>query len=169
VAVCEFKMQKGSGFADYLLFVDGKAVGALEAKPVGFTLSGVMPQAQKYAQGLPESLDAPVRPLPFLYVSTGVETCFAETLDPDVRSRRVFNIHRPESLAERITADPLDKWVRSWGGQLPGETGEQSAVLASGAPAGHAAGRDPESMGKQSGGDPESGSIGRMKRENMSQ
>jgi type I restriction enzyme, R subunit len=33
VAVREFKMASGHGFADYLLFVNGKAVGALEAKP----------------------------------------------------------------------------------------------------------------------------------------
>ncbi|MEM9456822.1 MAG: hypothetical protein AAGF11_21775 [Myxococcota bacterium] len=32
VAIREFKMKRGHGFADYLLFVDGVAVGALEAK-----------------------------------------------------------------------------------------------------------------------------------------
>ncbi len=35
----EFKLEKGHGFADYLLFVDGKAVGVLEAKPAGHTLT----------------------------------------------------------------------------------------------------------------------------------
>lgn len=35
VAVREFKMTSGHGFADYLLFVNGKAIGALEAKPAG--------------------------------------------------------------------------------------------------------------------------------------
>jgi len=34
VAVREAKMASGHGFADYLLFVNGKAVGAIEAKPV---------------------------------------------------------------------------------------------------------------------------------------
>lgn len=38
VAVREFKMVSGHGFADYLLFVKGKAVGALEAKPAGYAL-----------------------------------------------------------------------------------------------------------------------------------
>ena len=37
VAVREFKLTTGHGFADYLLFVDGKAVGVLEAKPEGAT------------------------------------------------------------------------------------------------------------------------------------
>ncbi len=34
VAVREFPMAPGHGFADYLLFVDRQAVGVLEAKPV---------------------------------------------------------------------------------------------------------------------------------------
>lgn len=33
-------MADGHGFAEYLLYVDQQAVGALEAKPVDFTLSG---------------------------------------------------------------------------------------------------------------------------------
>ena len=40
-----------------------------------------------------------VRPLPFLYESTGVETRFTNGLDPEPRSRRVFAFHRPETLA----------------------------------------------------------------------
>jgi len=34
-----------SGFADYLLFVDRRAVGAIEAKPEGTTLGGVDTQS----------------------------------------------------------------------------------------------------------------------------
>ena len=40
VAVREFALTSGYGFADYLLFVDGKAIGVLEAKKEGHTLSG---------------------------------------------------------------------------------------------------------------------------------
>jgi type I restriction enzyme R subunit len=50
VAVREFKLKHGHGYADYLLFVDEKAVGVLEAKPEGFTLLGVEPQAKKYSE-----------------------------------------------------------------------------------------------------------------------
>jgi type I restriction enzyme R subunit len=68
VAVREFKLTAGHGFADYMLFVDGKAVGVLEAKPEGYTLSGVEVQASRYSQGLPAGLDPPRRaaavPLP---------------------------------------------------------------------------------------------------------
>ncbi len=35
VAVREYPLLSGHGFADYLLYADGKAVGVVEAKPVG--------------------------------------------------------------------------------------------------------------------------------------
>ena len=111
VAIREFKMAKGHGFADYLLFVEGHAVGAVEAKPAGHTLTGVEVQAKKYATGLPPALDAPLRPLPFLYLSTGVETRITNLLDPRPRSRRVFNFHRPETLKEWLDAKPLSAWI----------------------------------------------------------
>jgi type I restriction enzyme R subunit len=85
-----------------MLYVDGKAVGVVEAKPVGATLTGVEPQAERYSRGLPADLPAHVRPLPFLYQSTGVETRFTNLLDPEPRSRRVFTFHRPETLAEWV-------------------------------------------------------------------
>src|SRR4030095_14707171 len=37
---------------DYLLFVDGKAIGTVEAKPEGYTLTGVEEQSGKYGKGL---------------------------------------------------------------------------------------------------------------------
>jgi type I site-specific restriction endonuclease len=115
VAVREFKLTPGHGFADYLLFVDGKAVGILEAKPEGHTLSGVEVQAQKYSTGLPTGLNPPVEPLPFLYLSTGAITKFTSLLDPDPRSRRIFQVHQPATLAEWLAADTLDAWVKSAG------------------------------------------------------
>ena len=42
VAVCDFPLK--AGFADYLLFVNRKAVGVVEAKPEGTTLGGVAEQ-----------------------------------------------------------------------------------------------------------------------------
>ena len=89
VAIREFPLEGGNE-ADYLLFVDHQAVGALEAKKEGATLIGVEPQSAKYAAGLPDTIKAPVRPLPFLYESTGVETFFRDARDPQPRSRRVF-------------------------------------------------------------------------------
>ena len=41
VVIREFPLKSGHGFADYLLYVDGKAAGVIEAKKQGVTLSGV--------------------------------------------------------------------------------------------------------------------------------
>lgn len=105
VAVRELIMASGHGPADYLLFVDGKAVGAVEAKPSGTPLAGVESQSAKYAASLPRDLPALVSPLPFLYESTGDETMFADGFDPEPRSRPVVTFHRPETLA---------RWLRHW-------------------------------------------------------
>jgi type I restriction enzyme, R subunit len=116
VAVRELRMAPGHGFTDYLLFVNGKAVGVVEAKPAGYTLTNVELQAGKYATGLPAGLNPPVSPLPFLYLSTGVETRFINGLDPDPKTRAISpnlpHIHRPSTLDEWIRAETLDAWVK---------------------------------------------------------
>jgi type I restriction enzyme, R subunit len=115
VAIRELRLAPGHGQADYLLFVDGKAAGAVEAKKVGESLTQFEVQAEKYATGLPPELPAHVRPLPFLYRSTGVETQFSNGLDPAPRSRRLFTFHRPETLASWLSAEPL--WLPLVNGQ----------------------------------------------------
>ena len=110
VAIREFRMQPEHGFADYLLFLDGQAVGAFEAKPEGFALSGVEPQLRRYSEGLPVELSAAHRPLPFLYLGTGVETRFVNLFDPHPRSRALFAVHRPDTLAEWLAAEPTSAW-----------------------------------------------------------
>jgi type I restriction enzyme R subunit len=106
VALREFPLDGGLGFADYLLYVDGKACGVIEAKKRGATLTGVEAQSGCYAQGLPAALPAWRRPLPFLYESTGVETHFTNRLDPAPRARNVFAFHRAEMLAEWLKLLP---------------------------------------------------------------
>jgi type I restriction enzyme R subunit len=96
----EFALKTGHGHADYLLFVDGQAVGVIEAKPEGTTLTGLERQSGKYGAGLPDVIPALVQPLPFLYESTGVETRFTNQLDPDPRNRPLFAFHRAETLSE---------------------------------------------------------------------
>jgi len=106
VAIREFVLNEGHGFADYLLYVDGKAAGVIEAKKEGATLTGVEIQSARYAQGLPTSLPAWRRPLPFVYESTGAETHFTNGLDPEPRARNVFAFHRPDTLAEWLKLLP---------------------------------------------------------------
>ena len=100
VAIREFPLKAGHGFADYLLYVDGKAAGVIEAKKEGATLSGVEIQSAKYSQGLSDGLPRWRDPLPFAYQSTGVETRFTNGLDPTPRSRSVFAFHKPDLLAD---------------------------------------------------------------------
>lgn len=114
VIVREFPLAGGQGYADYMIFVDGKPVGALEAKPEGYPLRSVEIQTDKYTAGLAYDLSPPVIPLPFRYVSTGTETIFWNHLDPYPRSRDIFQFHRPGTLREWIDAETLPIWTHDW-------------------------------------------------------
>ncbi|HMN12392.1 MAG TPA: type I restriction-modification enzyme R subunit C-terminal domain-containing protein [Bellilinea sp.] len=102
VAVREFQLPAGP--CDYLLFVEGKAAGVIEAKKAGVTLSGVADQSEQYMVKLPPHLAQWSEHLRFGYESTGDETFFRDMCDPRPRSRRVFAFHKPAILLE---------WLRS--------------------------------------------------------
>lgn len=63
VSVREFPVS--TGYADYMLFVDRNAAGALEAKPEGTTLTSAEYQSDKYLCSLPSDLPCFQNPLPF--------------------------------------------------------------------------------------------------------
>ncbi len=114
VAVREFPLN--TGHADYMLYADAKAIGVVEAKPKGHTLTGVETQSGKYLDGLPKTLPNYRLPLPFAYESTGEVMQFTNTLEPDARSRAVFTFHRPEELIRLVK---LDKQVRGHLREMP--------------------------------------------------
>ncbi|TDC96169.1 DEAD/DEAH box helicase [Actinomadura sp. 7K507] len=99
VAVREVTMKAGR--ADYLLYVDRKLAGVIEAKREGADLAAASEQADRYAASLTAGQKrAAWRPeLQFRYASDGGMTWFRNTLDPDSRSREVSFFHRPETLA----------------------------------------------------------------------
>lgn len=101
VAVGEFSVT--TGLADYLLYVDRKACGVLEAKREGVTLTGVEIQSGKYLGALRPGIPAWNSPLPFSYETTGSETRFTDHRDPEPRSRPIFAFHRPAFLLETLT------------------------------------------------------------------
>ncbi|MGC8541882.1 MAG: DEAD/DEAH box helicase family protein, partial [Phycisphaerae bacterium] len=105
-----------TGFADYLLYADGKAIGVVEAKPENHTLMGVETQSAKYTSGLPGNFPAWRLPLPFAYESTGILTRFTNNLDPQPCSREVFSFHRP---AELIRLAELNSQLRAGLQHLP--------------------------------------------------
>ena len=77
-----------TGPCDYLLLVDRRTLGVIEAKKEGTTLSAVAEQSARYASSLPAFLAAGNDgTLPFLYESTGVETFLRDERDPAPRSR----------------------------------------------------------------------------------
>lgn len=90
-----------TGRADYLLYVDAKLVGVIEAKREGVSLGAVDRQSERYASGLDagQRLAAWRTPLPFRYESTAVDTRFTNSLDPVARPRRVFSFHKPTTIA----------------------------------------------------------------------
>jgi hypothetical protein len=60
IALRGFPLKAGHGFADYLLSLDRKTCGVIEAKWEGTTLTGVEVQSEKYSQGLPTLPDPSV-------------------------------------------------------------------------------------------------------------
>lgn len=98
IAVREWPLECGP--VDYLLFVNRKPVGVIEAKKEGTTLSGVAEQSTLYLRSKPKGMPALNKPMRFHYESTGTETFFRDIDDPNSRSRRVFAFHRPETLLD---------------------------------------------------------------------
>ena len=100
VAIREYPTDVGP--ADYVLFVDRKPVGIIEAKreEEGHRLTVAEDQTQGYAAAKLKHINT--EPLPFAYESTGVLTRFTDNRDPKPQSRPVFSFHRPETLQEWI-------------------------------------------------------------------
>ncbi|WP_417889159.1 DEAD/DEAH box helicase family protein [Xanthomarina gelatinilytica] len=98
IAVREYQTDVGP--ADYVLFVNRKPVGIIEAKreDEGHRLTVVEEQSANYANAKLKYLNND--PLPFVYESTGTITRFTDYRDPKPRGRHVFSFHKPETIAE---------------------------------------------------------------------
>ena len=105
IAVKEYLTDVGP--ADYVLFVDKKPVGIIEAKrdEEGHRLTVVEEQSAEYASSKLKYLNND--PLPFVYESTGELTRFTDFRDPKPRSRPVFSFFRPELFEEHLKKKPL--------------------------------------------------------------
>jgi len=99
IAVREYPTD--SGAADYMLLVDKKPVGVIEAKrdDEAHRISKVEEQTTRYATS--ELKHFGEVEIPFLYESTGEITRFTDQRDPKPRAREVFSFHRPETLIKR--------------------------------------------------------------------
>jgi len=118
VALREVVMAAGHGRVDYLLYVQQKVVGVIEAKPEGTTLSGVEWQSAMYATGLPDShakraVTVGGR-LPFVFEASGTETHFTNGYDPEPRARRLFAFPTPATLARIVRDAEADPDRPTW-------------------------------------------------------
>ncbi len=105
VAVREYPLANAQR-TDYLLFVSGLAVGFIEAKKEGTTLSGAAQQASRYQANIPAGLPTQ-QGCPFVYTSTGIETYFQDAREPNSRTRLVFAFHTPNTLQDLLQSVPL--------------------------------------------------------------
>ncbi len=99
IAVREYKTDVGP--ADYVLFIDKKPVGVIEAKAehLAQKITTVESQSTAYADAELKWVKNS-KPLPFVYESTGVLTRFTDRRDPKPRSREIFHFPRPETMRD---------------------------------------------------------------------
>lgn len=95
---------EGNREADYFLFINGKAVGVLEAKreEVDVVSDVVCEQAIRYTRYVPECYQAYERPLPFIYVSNGVNTYFRDCRIKDSDLEEINRIHTPKEVVKML-------------------------------------------------------------------
>ena len=95
---------KGNLEADYFLFINGKAVGVLEAKreETDAFASKVCEQAALYARSVPNIYQAYQKPLPFIFTSNGKELYCCDFREQDSCFKQIMNIPTPHELVKRL-------------------------------------------------------------------
>ena len=94
----------GNREADYFLFINGKAVGILEAKreEVNPQKDTVCEQVEAYARCVPSYYAAYQKPIPFLYTSNGKQHCFHDFRKKDSGYEYLSVMHKPKKLVEML-------------------------------------------------------------------
>ena len=94
----------GNHEADYFLFLNGKAVGVLEAirAEVDVTSSVVCEQAAMYARGVPNCYQAWMKPLPFCFQSNGEQTFFRDFRDEGGNLELINRIYTPKEMVKML-------------------------------------------------------------------
>lgn len=95
---------KGNLEADYFLFLNGKAVGVLEAKKEDIDASSnkVCEQAALYARSVPKIYQAYQKPLPFIFTSNGKELYFCDFRKQDSCFKQITTIPTPYELVKQL-------------------------------------------------------------------
>ena len=95
---------KGNLEADYFLFINGKAVGVLEAKreETDAFSSKVCEQAALYARSVPNIYQTYQKPLPFIFTSNGKELYFCNFREQDHYFKQIMTIPTPHELVKKL-------------------------------------------------------------------
>ena len=95
---------KGNLEADYFLFINGKAVGVLEAKreETDAFSSKVCEQAALYARSVPNIYQTYQKPLPFIFTSNGKELYFCNFREQDHYYKQIMTIPTPHDLVKKL-------------------------------------------------------------------
>ena len=95
---------KGNLEADYFLFINGKAVGVLEAKreDIDALSDKVCEQAVLYAKSVPHIYQAYQKPLPFIFTSNGKELFFCDFREQEQNFRQIMTIPTPYELVKQL-------------------------------------------------------------------
>ena len=90
--------------ADYFLFINGKAVGVLEAKreETDAFSNLVCEQAALYARSVPNIYQTYQKPLPFIFTSNGKELYFCDFREQDHYFKQIMTIPTPHELVKKL-------------------------------------------------------------------
>lgn len=95
---------KGNLEADYFLFINGKAVGVLEAKreDIDALSDKVCDQAALYAKSVPPIYQTYQNPLPFIFTSNGKELYFCDFRKQEQSFKQIMAIPTPYELVKQL-------------------------------------------------------------------
>ncbi len=99
---------KGNLEADYLLYLNGKVAGVLEAKraEIDVTDDAVSEQVERYGNSVPNTYPTHQKPLPFLYKSNGRVLYFRDYRDQDKATYdQISEMHTPYQLAKKLNIE----------------------------------------------------------------
>ena len=93
--------------ADYFLFINGKAVGVLEAKraEIDVDCDEVKGQAEKYVNNVPPIYAAYENPLRIIYLSNGEKVLFYDYAKKDGNYFEINRIHTPKEIVDILGID----------------------------------------------------------------
>lgn len=90
--------------ADYILFLNGEAVGVIEAKrkEVNICSPEVISQAENYTHKLLSWYKAIEKPLPLVYISNGEKWIFKNQRKPESEYEEISGIHSPKQIKKLL-------------------------------------------------------------------